>query len=180
MYSQILSTIFLQCDFIQFRLRTFHCSLYALIVDTPAIVSARWAFTTDIEAADMRLIKRDVVIYVFNTQTTANDNGKTTNMILGYVYCTIKRVPVIRIHWLIKFLKVFGKMTSVSSISLENLFPIWPTGVDHTKSIVLWSTFLNIELCKRNEAANVRWLTRIIAVKNASDWNNPRSPYIVI
>lgn len=159
---------------------TFHCSLYARIVDTPAIVSAKWALTTDMEAADIRLIKRDVVMYVFNTQITARDNGKTTNIILGYVYCTMKSVPAILMHWLMKFLKVFGKMTSVSSMSLENLFPIWPTGLDHTKSIVLRSTFLKIELCRRNEAANVRWLTKRIAVRNAIDWSSPRRPYMVI
>ena len=155
---------------------TFHCNLYARIVDTPAIVSAKCAFTTDMEAADIRLIKREVVMYVFNTQITASDSGKTTNIILGYVYCTMKRVPEILMHWLMKFLKVFGKMTSVSSISLENRLPIWPTGVDHTKSIVHRSIFLNMELCNLNDAANVRWLTNRIAVRNAIDWSNPRRP----
>ena len=89
------------------------------------------------EAADIRLINRDVVMYVFNTHTTAKDRGKTTKMMLGYVYVTINNVPQILTLWLMKFLKVLGNITSVSSMSLENLFPIWPTGVDQTKSIVL-------------------------------------------
>ena len=68
------------------------------MVETPAMVSAKCALTTDMEAADIRLIKRDVVMYVFRTQITAKDNGKTTNVILGYVYCTIKSVPPILMH----------------------------------------------------------------------------------
>ena len=155
---------------------TFHCNLYALIVETPAMDSAKCALTTDMEAADIRLIKRLVVMYVFRTQTTAKDNGKTTNMILGYVYCTMKSVPPILMHWLTKFLNVFGKITSVSSISFENRFPIWPTGVDQTKSMVLRSTFRNIELCSFSEAAKVLWLTKRIAVRNAVDWRSPSNP----
>ena len=46
------------------------------MVETPAMVSAKCALTTDMEAADIRLIKRDVVMYVFRTQITAKDNGK--------------------------------------------------------------------------------------------------------
>ena len=72
--------------------------MYALMVDTPAIDSAKCALTTDMEAADIRLIKRDVVMYVFNTQITAKDKGKTANVILGYVHCTIKSVPAILMH----------------------------------------------------------------------------------